>query len=276
MLLSIVGHRWLDGEVINAYLSLLTRMYNANLASDSAPRVELMDSYFFEILNRNYHHINFIKNCNAWKNMTELISNFRANKIQCFVFPVLVHNHWILNVFKQNGHWIILDPLGAQNKRNISTTRKMLQRWVVQTFPEKRWNLWNALEKPIQTDSHNCGVFVCMFSEHILFHTSSPLDILDFINPGKQIAITPQNFRFLLLARLLLGKKSDLLELPPTNSKSVQKETVNKATSTTTKTKSKTKTESGSFLIPGTDICISTALICLDTTLEKRALDLAL
>lgn len=169
------SHLLLNDEVINKYMDLIT--------ARSPDTVYAFNTFFYLALSeKGYSHIS------RW---TKKIDIFAKEKL--FV-PVHIEdeNHWCLMCVNFNKKTIkYYDSLGG---RNFTCLKLMLKYLMYEHLNKKKtefypggWRLNNIRKCPQQNNVWDCGVFVCMFAEHLA--RNAPLNFTheDMPNLRKQL-----------------------------------------------------------------------------------------
>lgn len=154
---------WLDDEAINAYMQLLSKHY---------PNVFVFDSFFWPMLKE--HGYEGVK---KWYKKVFIFD--RQNVTDTILVPINVNNnHWTLAAIHLNDAKIqYFDSLNANaNPFTVSNLFCNLNRYVKNRFydemgfildVEQYWQNENVLDIPQQTNTTDCGVFICMYAELI-------------------------------------------------------------------------------------------------------------
>ncbi|XP_043270497.1 sentrin-specific protease 1-like [Venturia canescens] len=143
------GTNWLNDEVINNYLELI-----------SDEKTYAMSSFFFPRLHVNGY--------NAVKRWTKKINIFKYRKV---IVPIHLGNHWCLAVIDMLfGEICYYDSFKGSQPAYLAT----LLEYLVQEAKEKNevpinkeeWTLGNKTNIPCQTNGYDCGVFTCQFARY--------------------------------------------------------------------------------------------------------------
>lgn len=149
---------WLNDEVINFYMELLTERSQTN---ESLPNVHAMNTFFLKrLLEAGY---------NGVRRWTRKVDVFAQD-----VIPVPVHKgiHWCMAIIHMKDKTIkYYDSMGAPN----NVTLKALADWLQAESIDKRkqpldmsdWTQENVQNIPQQENGSDCGVFSCMYAEFI-------------------------------------------------------------------------------------------------------------
>ncbi|XP_043282341.1 sentrin-specific protease 1-like [Venturia canescens] len=145
------GTNWLNDEVINNYLELI-----------SDEKTYVMSSYFFPRL-----HVNGYEAVKRW---TKKVNIFKYKKM---IVPINLGNHWCLAVIDFVASNIVYyDSFGRENPKYLITLRNYL----VEEAKNKgagpiqieEWSLVTKMNIPRQTNGYDCGVFVCLYAKHVI------------------------------------------------------------------------------------------------------------
>ncbi|XP_043269143.1 putative ubiquitin-like-specific protease 1B [Venturia canescens] len=145
------GTNWLNDEVINNYLELI-----------SDEKTYAMSSFFFPRL-----HVNGYEAVKRW---TRKVNIFKFEKM---IVPINLGNHWCLAVIDFLARNIVYyDSFGRENPKYLIT----LQNYLVEEAKNKgegpiqieEWSLVTKMNIPRQTNGYDCGVFVCLYAKHVI------------------------------------------------------------------------------------------------------------
>ncbi|XP_043275305.1 sentrin-specific protease 1-like [Venturia canescens] len=146
---NLSGTNWLNDEVINNYLELIS---NKNTYA--------MSSFFFPRLQVNGY--------SAVRRWTKKVNIFEYRKV---IIPIHMGNHWCLAVidiiFGQIRYY---DSLGGSQPRYLDTLLEYLKEEVeekgVKPIRREDWSLETKMNIPRQTNGYDCGIFTCMFARY--------------------------------------------------------------------------------------------------------------
>ncbi|XP_037030613.1 sentrin-specific protease 1-like isoform X2 [Bradysia coprophila] len=152
---------WLNDEVINFYMSLLTERGELR-ANDGYPKVYAMNTFFTQRLFQGGH--------SAVKRWTKKVDLFA-----CDIIPVPVHVgnvHWCMAIINMKEKTIkYYDSMGAPNHRVLSELEDYLKKESLDKrkieFDTSGWSKENVTDNPRQENGSDCGVFSCMTAEFI-------------------------------------------------------------------------------------------------------------
>jgi len=158
---TVVAERgWLNDEVVNCYLQLLTRQPDASC--------DALSSFFLpKLLGHGYDYA-------AVRRWTRRLPR-----------PLLHHALVLVPVNHGNTHWSLLavrpqsrriehfDSLpGASHRRLLAVLARYLQDEAADKATPGDWHRWQLVERPervpSQGDAYACGVFICAFAARLV------------------------------------------------------------------------------------------------------------
>ncbi|XP_030379709.1 uncharacterized protein LOC115627955 [Scaptodrosophila lebanonensis] len=157
---TLVGNRWLNDEVINFYMNMLTD--RSERKSGKLPSVYAMNTFFVARLLQSGH--------SAVKRWTRKVDLFSKD-----IIPVPVHVggvHWCMAIIHMRNKTIrYYDSMGQPNP----TVLQALELYLHEESLDKRkkpfdmsdFKIESVADVPHQTNGSDCGVFSCMFAEYI-------------------------------------------------------------------------------------------------------------
>ncbi|KAH8254149.1 hypothetical protein KR032_008709, partial [Drosophila birchii] len=159
---TLFGSSWLNDNVINFYMELLTERSEQNVGQ--LPSVYAMNSYFLQRLTeKGYWAVR------RWTRKVDLFSKQ--------IIPVPVHfnghpAHWSMAIIDMRDKAIrYYDSMGLSNKTVLVTLKKYLQKESLdkrqQPFDTKNFKIEDVKNVPRQFNGDDCGVFCCMFAEYL-------------------------------------------------------------------------------------------------------------
>jgi hypothetical protein len=156
---------WLNDEVINFFLELLSERSQKRLEKDpSHPKCIFLNSFFYTKLSENGYNYNGVK---RWT---------KRRKIDIFAcdlvfFPVNQSNvHWTLGVINVAEQTIeFFDSMGGRGGSYFS----IMSRYLVDEYRDKKnadldideWSQHCPHDIPHQANGYDCGMFVCKFAD---------------------------------------------------------------------------------------------------------------
>jgi len=132
--------------------------------------------YYFSLLFENNSYYTFFdsffyaslvsRGLNSVLNRKKNVNVFQYRKI---FIPIVENYHWLLVVVDVELHRIVLyDSFGRKYPNNMCNISKYFNCKYSQTFSNiKIWDLTYATDLPKQTNSYDCGMYVCKFAEFI-------------------------------------------------------------------------------------------------------------
>lgn len=152
---------WLNDEVINFYMNLLTERGELR-ANDGYPKVYAMNTFFIPRLLTSKH-----AGVKRWTKKVDLFA--------CDIIPVPVHVgnvHWCMAIINMKEKTIkYYDSMGAPNHRVLSELEEYLKQESLDKrkieFDTNGWVMENVTDNPRQENGSDCGVFSCMTAEFI-------------------------------------------------------------------------------------------------------------
>uniref|UniRef100_A0A1B0CMG9 Ubiquitin-like protease family profile domain-containing protein n=2 Tax=Lutzomyia longipalpis TaxID=7200 RepID=A0A1B0CMG9_LUTLO len=156
---TLVGDAWLNDEVINFYMNLLTER---STKAANLPKVYAMNTFFAVRLLQAGH--------GGVKRWTRKVDIFAHDVIPV---PVHVSNvHWCMAIIHMKNRTIrYYDSMGQPNMRILDALEQYLKSESLdkkqQPFDMKGWEKECMADAPRQMNGSDCGVFSCMFAEYI-------------------------------------------------------------------------------------------------------------
>lgn len=178
--------QWLNDEVINFYMELLSERSREN---KKLPKVHSMNTFFLKrLMESNY---------SAVRRWTRKVDIFSFD-----IIPIPVHKgcHWCMAIIHfKNKTITYYDSMGSPDDSVLMALEGYLQ----DEFRDKKksefdmcdWKKVNAKNIPQQENGSDCGVFSCMFAE--------------FITRKRPLTFTQQNmeyFRMRMVYEICTGK----------------------------------------------------------------------
>ncbi|XP_037724349.1 uncharacterized protein LOC119556330 isoform X3 [Drosophila subpulchrella] len=157
-ILSLKGTEWLNDEIINFYMCLLTD----RSAKPELPNVYAMNTFFVPRLLQAGH-----AGVKRWTRKVDIFSKD--------VIPVPVHCngvHWCMAIIHLRNKTIrYYDSMGAPNQAVLNALEAYLREESLdkrkQPFDTSVFVIENVPNVPQQLNGSDCGVFSCMFAEYI-------------------------------------------------------------------------------------------------------------
>ncbi|XP_055712966.1 sentrin-specific protease 1-like isoform X2 [Phlebotomus papatasi] len=159
-LCTLVGDAWLNDEVINFYMNLLTERSNKD--DSHLPKVYAMNTFFAVRLLQAGHA--------GVKRWTRKVDIFAHDVIPV---PVHVSNvHWCMAIIHLKNRTIrYYDSMGQPNMRILDALEQYLKSESMdkkqRPFDMSGWEKECMADAPRQMNGSDCGVFSCMFAEYI-------------------------------------------------------------------------------------------------------------
>eukprot|EP01117_Protostelium_nocturnum_P019120 TRINITY_DN8197_c0_g1_i2.p1 TRINITY_DN8197_c0_g1~~TRINITY_DN8197_c0_g1_i2.p1 ORF type:complete len:574 (-),score=241.18 TRINITY_DN8197_c0_g1_i2:408-2129(-) len=158
---SLKGSSWLNDEVINFYMNILSQR---NKNDPALPNCEFFNTFFYPMLaDKGYDRV---------KKWTRKIDVFEKDKI---IVPIHLGMHWCLAVVNiKEKRFEYYDSLGGSGTRG--TVLKNLRKWLSAEYLDKKkqqldlseWSDYkNTGMVPQQQNGYDCGVFTCRFADCI-------------------------------------------------------------------------------------------------------------
>uniref|UniRef100_W8AV12 Sentrin-specific protease 1 n=1 Tax=Ceratitis capitata TaxID=7213 RepID=W8AV12_CERCA len=159
---TLLGHNWLNDEVINFYMNLLTERGEKRHEKHGLPTVYAMNTFFVPRLLSAGH--------GGVKRWTRKVDIFSKD-----IIPVPVHVggvHWCMAIIHLKNRTIkYYDSMGTPNP----TVLKALEQYLKDESLDKRkqpydtsnFEIESVRDVPRQMNGSDCGVFSCMFAEYI-------------------------------------------------------------------------------------------------------------
>ncbi|XP_059615590.1 sentrin-specific protease-like [Phlebotomus argentipes] len=158
-LCTLVGDAWLNDEVINFYMNLLTERSTKGV---KLPKVYAMNTFFAVRLLQAGH--------SGVKRWTRKVDIFEHDVIPV---PVHVSNvHWCMAIIHLKNKTIrYYDSMGQPNMRILDALEQYLKSESLdkkqRPFDMSGWQKECIANAPRQMNGSDCGVFSCMFAEYI-------------------------------------------------------------------------------------------------------------
>ncbi|XP_067641015.1 uncharacterized protein Ulp1 isoform X3 [Eurosta solidaginis] len=159
---TLLGNNWLNDEVINFYMNLITERGETKHETHGLPNVYAMNTFFIPRLLTAGH--------SGVKRWTRKVDIFSKD-----IIPVPVHVggvHWCMAIIHIKNHTIkYYDSMGTPNPSVL----KALEQYLMEESLDKRkqaydtssYEIESVREVPRQMNGSDCGVFSCMFAEYI-------------------------------------------------------------------------------------------------------------
>ena len=159
---TLLGQNWLNDEVINFYMNLLTERGEKKNESHGYPQVYAMNTFFVPRLLQAGH--------GGVKRWTRKVDIFAKD-----VIPVPVHVggvHWCMAIIHMKNKTIrYYDSMGSPNPNVLKALEQYLRDESMQKrklpFDTSQFEIESVRDVPRQMNGSDCGVFSCMFAEYI-------------------------------------------------------------------------------------------------------------
>ncbi|CAN8014827.1 hypothetical protein HPB47_024207 [Ixodes persulcatus] len=185
---TLLGTNWLNDVVIDFYMGLIAERASLD---QGGMRVHAVTTHFINVLrNRGY---------DAVRRWTEGVDLF---DIDLMLVPVHDQDHWsLVALWMQQRMFSLYDSMGRENKPCYRTLMDYLRnehrdkkrRPLVE--PDGGWVCQFAKNIPMQSNTHDCGVFVCLYAERLV--RNAPFDF-----SARDI----QRLRYRMAYEILTGK----------------------------------------------------------------------
>lgn len=191
---TLLGHNWLNDEVINFYMNLLTeRGEKRGGGSDGLPTVYAMNTFFVPRLMQAGH--------SGVKRWTRKVDIFAKD-----VIPVPVHVggvHWCMAIIHLKSCTIkYYDSMGTPNPTILKALEQYLKDESMdkrkRTFDTSHFEIESVPDVPRQMNGSDCGVFSCMFAE--------------FVTRNKAITFSQQQMEYFRQKMILEITQGELLQ----------------------------------------------------------------
>ncbi|XP_073834403.1 ulp1 [Musca autumnalis] len=187
---TLCGHNWLNDEVINFYMNLLTERGEVKSKSHGLPTVYAMNTFFVPRLMQAGH-----AGVKRWTRKVDIFSKD--------VIPVPVHVggvHWCMAIIHMKNRTIkYYDSMGTPNPSVLKALEQYLKDESLdkrkQPFDTSDFQIESVQGVPRQMNGSDCGVFSCMFAE--------------YITRNKEITFSQQNmeyFREKMILEIVTGE----------------------------------------------------------------------
>jgi len=153
---------WLNDEVVNQYLTILTKTLNDDCGyvykrgGTDAPPYHAFASHWYTSIKGG------VKKVERWAARVGLGgSQFMNAKV--VLFPICDGSHWRLLAVKPKDHTIeYMDSLGWDGSTYISKLREYLQHELKDDYHEEDWTVFETQRSSRQLNGSDCGVFVLL------------------------------------------------------------------------------------------------------------------
>jgi hypothetical protein len=152
---------WLNDEVVNQYLSILTKTLNDDCGftykrGGPAPPYHAFSSHWYTSIQGG------VKRVERWAGRVGLGgAQFMDAKV--VLFPICDGSHWRLLAVKPRVHTIeYLDSLGWDGSKYIRKLREYLQHELKELYHEEDWTILETQRSSRQLNGSDCGVFVLL------------------------------------------------------------------------------------------------------------------
>ncbi|XP_046401958.1 uncharacterized protein LOC124167936 [Ischnura elegans] len=154
---TLADSNWLNDEVINNYMDMLTQRGQSN----EYPSVHCFNTFFYPKLNSSGY--------SSVRRWTKKVDIFQK---EILIVPLHLEIHWALAVvdFRQKSI-CYYDSMNGRKKNILQVILKYLQEEKndkkKENFDGSGWELKLIQDIPQQRNGYDCGVFACMFAEHL-------------------------------------------------------------------------------------------------------------
>lgn len=148
---------WVNDEIINFYMNLLVERSRKKYY----PRVHAMNIFFYhKLLSDGYASV---------KRWTKNVDIFTQDIV---AVPIHLTNHWSMLIIDFQKKLVnYYDSMGFKNQECLMLMRQYLEN---EHLDKKRcpvdlkdWVFQRAINIPKQTNGYDCGIFSCVFAEHL-------------------------------------------------------------------------------------------------------------
>ncbi|ORD95894.1 SENP2 [Hepatospora eriocheir] len=140
--LTLCHNAWLNDKIINCYLELLSKYNN---------HVKIFNTHFYP---------NLIKNPEF--DGRELSKTDMNKKL--FIFPINNRFHWSLLIFDKE----FLKYYDSLPQLNVLAV-KVIKKYLMHKFNLPRLFVKNMINFPKQSNSDDCGVYLCQYTKYIIY-----------------------------------------------------------------------------------------------------------
>lgn len=151
---TLKGKNWINDKIIFVYLAMLERRSNYKTAPY---RIKATSKEFWKnIVDKKFD-----------KASSELKGIILENYGLIFV-PIIENKHWSLAVIDMTRLQIdYYNSLFSEKPSPITSMINMILRHSVQNFEESHWTCRTMMGSPQQTNTNDCGVFLCWTAEYL-------------------------------------------------------------------------------------------------------------
>ena len=149
------AHGWLNDEIINNYLELITRHANHGQTPGTTPKFHAFNSFFYKKLSSSG-----VKSLDRWSKRAK-IDKSNLLKVDYVFIPVNQGLHWTILVACPTKKTIAYyDSFGDAGTHKIMQTFKWLQHELKTEFKREEWTILPP-DSGRQQNGSDCGVFLC-------------------------------------------------------------------------------------------------------------------
>ncbi|XP_071454063.1 uncharacterized protein [Hetaerina americana] len=154
---TLADSNWLNDEVINNYMDMLTQRGQ----SDDYPSVYCFNTFFYPKLNSSGY--------SSIRRWTKKVDIFQKDML---IVPLHLEIHWALAVVDFRQKTICYyDSMNGRKRNILQALMKYLQDEKSdkkkEKFDSSGWDIKLVHDIPQQRNGYDCGVFACMFAEHL-------------------------------------------------------------------------------------------------------------
>eukprot|EP01135_Chromosphaera_perkinsii_P011954 Nk52_evm7s2542 gene=Nk52_evmTU7s2542 len=161
---TLQGLNWLNDEVINFYMQLLTLRTDKSHEKGGAgnlPSAYFHNTFFYETLSQ--------KGYDKVKRWTRRVNLFEKDIV---IVPVHLQMHWCLAViYIQEKRIEYFDSLGGSNAKCFKLLKEYLSKESEDKLKKKLdtsdWKCVRRTDIPAQHNGSDCGVFMCKFADYV-------------------------------------------------------------------------------------------------------------
>ena len=154
---------WLNDEVINGYLSLVTTHGKKDDRTTQVPSYHAFSSFFYTNLESKGH-----EGVKRWANRAK-IGGKNLLETQAVFIPINTSAHWTLLVVSGKDRTAThYNSMRGSGRRYIAAVKTWLAGELGGAYNEPEWTFVEAGESPLQANMDDCGVFTITSARQIM------------------------------------------------------------------------------------------------------------
>ncbi|OJD13017.1 hypothetical protein AJ78_06470 [Emergomyces pasteurianus Ep9510] len=187
------NRKWLNDEVINAYLELIVdyaRQNAGNSGRHDKPKYHAFTTFFYSNLrDKGYESVR------RWATRAK-VGGENLLGVEMILIPVHDHSHWTLIVIRPTARTIEhFDSLGSHSLTHIARVKGWLHAELGDRFVEEEWRVLPSIS-PQQNNGYDCGVFLLTTAKLVSFGKPLKYGATDIPEIRKRIVAELMNGGF--------------------------------------------------------------------------------